>query len=147
MRASGAFYRVFPALPTARNGRRPDDYCTGRWVCLCCVRDWHEPPFLPFGLPVHRRLHYRDHPTHRIVFWCLDHGQAEEEDLMSRWDPALYPRPDPLVAALEDDYARDADVLQAAIDHREREKGRLDREILILAEACERVRTAQEQAG
>lgn len=132
MRASGAFYRVFPALPTARNGRRPDDYCTGRWVCLCCVRDWHEPPFLPFGLPVHRRLHYRAHPTHRIVFWCLDHGQVEEEDLMSRWDPALYLRPDPLVVGLEHLDPEAATVLEAAVDHREREIERLNKEIEIL---------------
>lgn len=44
-----------------------------------CPRDHHTPPFLPFALPVHERLHIERFPDHRIRWWCWDHMAIEPE--------------------------------------------------------------------
>ena len=49
----------------------------GRWLCLNCPRDWHEPPFLPFRLPIHIREHRERFPDHAIAWWCWDHLMVE----------------------------------------------------------------------
>ncbi len=49
----------------------------GRWLCLNCPRDHHEPPFLPFGLQLHIREHWQGFPDHVIAWWCWDHVQVE----------------------------------------------------------------------
>ncbi len=49
----------------------------GRWLCLNCPRDWHEPPFLPFRLPIHIREHRERFPDHAIAWWCWDHLMIE----------------------------------------------------------------------
>lgn len=67
----------------------------GRWLCLDCPRDWHEPPFLPFRLPIHIREHRRRFRRHAIAWWCWDHLMVEEVHRSGwRWvyDP-LYVEP------------------------------------------------------
>lgn len=49
----------------------------GRWLCLNCPRDHHEPPFLPFGLQLHIREHWQRFPDHVVAWWCWDHVQVE----------------------------------------------------------------------
>ena len=50
----------------------------GRWICLNCPRDHHEPPFLPFRLPIHIREHRQRFRRHAIAWWCWDHLAVEE---------------------------------------------------------------------
>ena len=50
----------------------------GRWLCLDCPRDQHEPPFLPFRLPIHIREHRERFPRHAFAWWCWDHLMVEE---------------------------------------------------------------------
>lgn len=64
----------------------------GRWLCLDCPRDHHEPPFLPFRLPIHIREHRRRFRRHAIAWWCWDHLMVEEVHRSGwRWvyDPVM----------------------------------------------------------
>lgn len=64
----------------------------GRWLCLNCPRDQHEPPFLPFRLPIHIREHRERYPDHGIAWWCWDHLMVEEVHTSGwRWfyDPIM----------------------------------------------------------
>lgn len=64
----------------------------GRWLCLNCPRDWHEPPFLPFRLRIHVREHRQRFPGHAIAWWCWDHLMVEDVHTAGwRWfyDPIM----------------------------------------------------------
>ncbi len=69
----------------------------GRWLCLNCPRDWHEPPFLPFRLRIHVREHRERFPDHAIAWWCWDHLMVEVVHTTGwRWfyDPIMSPPKD-----------------------------------------------------
>jgi len=88
-------------------GRRPEGVAVyvgqgapgrhfGRWLCLNCPRDHHDPPFLPFARPGHIREHRRLYPRHAIAWWCWDHLVIEEVHTTGwRWVYAPVMSPDP----------------------------------------------------
>lgn len=54
--------------------------CRGRWVCIRCSREWHDPPYLPLKFNTHIRQHLaRYHPSgYTVRWWCFSHDDYEE---------------------------------------------------------------------
>ncbi len=51
----------------------------GRWVCVRCPREWHDPPYLPLRFGAHVQQHQQRHRgVHTVRWWCFEHLAFEE---------------------------------------------------------------------
>ena len=89
MRTAVSYQRA--AALTGYAERGPPGRHAGRWIRLDCPRDWHNPPFLPFRLPIHIREHRQRFPRHAFAWWCAD-DLAVESIYTTGWRWVYDPR-------------------------------------------------------
>jgi hypothetical protein len=58
--------------------QRPPEHSPSYVVCVRCPRPWRDIPFSAFYMPHHVKVHLRDHPGHRMAWWCVPCQRLED---------------------------------------------------------------------
>ncbi len=124
-------------------GEAPGEGHYGRFVCLHCPADHHDPPFIPFRFRSHIRYHLRRNPDHVIALWCFDHRLFEEAFVMPE-GAILHPATcDPILVSLETGHPVDAGVIDLAIEYRQAQLEEIQAEIEALRRSRLRIWSAE----